>query len=48
MWKYDGDGEKFIEIDLGEEYIINKWAVRHSGARSYQSDEQLRTRFLEY
>lgn len=42
MWKYDGNGDKFIEIDLGSVYVINKWAIRHAGTNSYQKEEQLK------
>lgn len=36
------DDRQFITIDLGKEYIIKKWAVRHSGSMLY-SDQSKNT-----
>lgn len=42
MWKVDQGGDKLITIDLGGEYRIHRWAIRHSGAQNYREIEQIK------
>ena len=42
MWKADQGGDKHITVDLGGEYNIKRWAIRHSGAQNYREIEQIK------
>ncbi len=33
VWKSTAAGDKYIAVDLGEEYLINRWVVRHGGTK---------------
>ena len=41
MWLDTSKGDKYIVIDMGDVYNVNKWAIRHAGAQEYRDIEQL-------
>ncbi|MDD4689697.1 MAG: cellulase family glycosylhydrolase [Eubacteriales bacterium] len=41
MWVDKSQGEKYITVDMGGVYNVDKWAIRHAGAQEYREVEQL-------
>ncbi len=41
MWIDKSKSAKYIVIDMGDVYSVNRWAIRHAGAQEYREVEQL-------
>ena len=41
MWLDTSDGDKYITVDMGDVYTVNRWAIRHAGSQEYREIEQL-------